>query len=63
MATLENDLTKPAQPACTAHGQSTGARAYDGRPVPQWDEPGDDTIQRAWTAAAAAVLPTPRDEE
>lgn len=63
MATLEDDLTEPAEPAYTAQGQSTGARTYDGRPMPQWDVLGDDTIQRAWTAAVAAVLPAPRDEE
>ncbi|WP_371579484.1 hypothetical protein [Streptomyces sp. NBC_01314] len=43
-----------AQYAYAAYGASTNNRTHDDRPMPDWDDLGDQ-VQQAWIAAAAAV--------
>ena len=43
-----------AQVAYAAYGVSTNNRTHDDRPMPDWDDLGDQ-VQQAWIAAAAAV--------
>jgi hypothetical protein len=43
-----------AQVAFAAYGASTNNRTHDDRPMPDWDDLGDQ-VQQAWIAAAAAV--------
>lgn len=45
----------PAQHAYAAYEATTGGLNYRGEPMPAWEQLGD-TIQAAWTAAAAAIL-------
>lgn len=48
------------QIAFEAYNESKGGLTYDGKPIPPWDTlAGSDVgeaVQRAWEAAAAAVL-------
>ncbi|MFK0173428.1 hypothetical protein ACIQU5_32060 [Streptomyces sp. NPDC090306] len=43
-----------ARIAYEAYGETTGHRNFRGEPMPDWTDLGD-TIQQAWTNAAAAV--------
>lgn len=48
------DNLEAAQRAYAAYGKTTDYKNFQGNPMPAWDDLGD-TIQRAWTNAAAAV--------
>lgn len=50
-----HDPAELARTAYAAYGESTGGLNYRGLPMPIWDDLGD-TIQRAWIAAATAVV-------
>ena len=44
--------------AFEAYNESKGGLTYDGKPIPPWDELSGDkeAVQRAWEAAAEAVI-------
>lgn len=43
------------QRAYAAYGEAVGGRTHDGRPMPAWDDLGEQ-IQDGWTAAARAAV-------
>ncbi|MFE9684194.1 hypothetical protein [Streptomyces sp. NPDC006285] len=47
-------LPQSAEIAYAAYGASTGYRTPDGRPMPEWEDLGDQ-VQTAWVCAAGAV--------
>lgn len=47
-------LPEFAQSAYAAYGAATGHRTYDDRPMPAWEDLGEQ-IQAAWVCAAGAV--------
>lgn len=43
-----------AQVAFDAYAKNKGGKTYDNKPIPKWEDVGED-VKRAWRAAAEAV--------
>ena len=52
--TLEALNNAPAKQAWDAYAEASGGKTYDGKPLPDWEDLGEEK-QAAWRAAANAV--------
>lgn len=51
---MNNELTRLAEIAYRAYGETTDFKNFRGEPMPEWDDL-PEKIRQAWTAAAGAV--------